>query len=149
MAFGLAVYASTGSLPYATQDSLLAVGQTLPDGVPTRRVTLKGFRFTYMSSSPFTKLLGANTVYFSRNHATPGCYRSRRNPGCRRSRRSALAGTFLSRARSPLEENSCVQKQFSLRFQRVGLCRLGRVIGDSNPLGFASRDRNGSAIGMC
>ena len=65
MAFGLAVYASTGSLPYTSQDSLLAVGQTLPDGVPTRRVTLKGFRFTYMSSSPFTKLLGANTFYFS------------------------------------------------------------------------------------
>ena len=33
----------------STQDSLLAVGQTLPDGIHTRRVTTKGFRF-YVSS---------------------------------------------------------------------------------------------------
>ena len=45
-AFGLAVYASSHSLPRATQDSLPAVGQTLPDGLSTRRVTIKGFRFT-------------------------------------------------------------------------------------------------------
>jgi hypothetical protein len=45
-AFGLAVYASSHSLPHATQDSLPAVGQTLPDGLSTRRVTIKGFRFT-------------------------------------------------------------------------------------------------------
>jgi|GEM_PF-2339641 len=45
-AFGLAFYASSHSLPRATQDSLPAVGQTLPDGLSTRRVTTEGFRFT-------------------------------------------------------------------------------------------------------
>jgi len=58
-AFGLAVYASSHSLPHATQDSLPAVGQTLPDGLSTRRVTIKGFRFTSCQSSSFAKLLGA------------------------------------------------------------------------------------------
>ena len=60
MALGLAVYASKRALPLSTQDSLLVVGQTLPDGVLTRRVTIKGFRFQFTSSSsPFAKLLGA------------------------------------------------------------------------------------------
>ncbi len=59
MAFGLAVYASSRSLPRATQDSLPAVGQTLPDGLPTRRVTTRGFKFTSCQSSPSAKLLGA------------------------------------------------------------------------------------------
>ena len=60
MALGLAVYASPQALPLSTQDSLLAVGQTLPDGIHTRRVTIKGFRFQFTSlSSPFAKLLGA------------------------------------------------------------------------------------------
>ena len=65
MALGLAVYASPPTLPLSTQDSLLAVGQTLPDGSCTRRVTIKGFRFQFTSlSSPFAKLLGA-TPFFS------------------------------------------------------------------------------------
>ena len=59
MAFGLAVYASSRSLPRATQDSLPAVGQTLPDGLPTRRVAIEGFQFTSCQSSPSAKLLGA------------------------------------------------------------------------------------------
>ena len=59
MAFGLAVYASSRSLPYATQDSLPAVGQSLPDGLFTRRVTIEGFKFTSCQSSSSAKLLGA------------------------------------------------------------------------------------------
>ena len=60
MALGLAVYASPPALPLSTQDSLLAVGQTLPDGIYTRRVTIKGFRFQFTSlPSSFAKLLGA------------------------------------------------------------------------------------------
>ncbi len=58
-ASGLAAYASSHSLPHATQDSLPAVGQTLPDGLSTRRVTIEGFRFTSCQSSSFAKLLGA------------------------------------------------------------------------------------------
>jgi hypothetical protein len=59
MASGLAVYASLCSLPHATQDSLPAVGQTLPDGLSTRRVTFGGFKFTSCQSSSSAKLLGA------------------------------------------------------------------------------------------
>ena len=60
MALGLAVYASPPALPLSTQDSLLDVGQTLPDGIYTRRVTIKGFRFQFTSlPSSFAKLLGA------------------------------------------------------------------------------------------
>ena len=45
--------------PRPTQDSLPAVGQTLLDGLSTRRVPLKGFRaFSYISY-PFPKLLAA------------------------------------------------------------------------------------------
>ncbi|HVX62422.1 MAG TPA: hypothetical protein VHC19_17520, partial [Pirellulales bacterium] len=40
--------------PNATQDSLPAAGQALPDGLFTRRVPLKGFRFT--SHPPFPSL---------------------------------------------------------------------------------------------
>ena len=57
MAFGLAVYASQCRLPDTTQDSLPAAGQALPDGLFTRRVPMKGFRFT--SHPPFPSLLGA------------------------------------------------------------------------------------------
>ena len=59
MASGLTVYASLCSLPHATQDSLPAVGQTLPDGLSTRRVTFGGFKFTSCQSSSSAKLLGA------------------------------------------------------------------------------------------
>ena len=63
MALGFAVYASPPVSPLSTQDSLLAVGQTLPDGIYTRRVTIKGFRFQFTSlSSPFAKLLGATPI---------------------------------------------------------------------------------------
>ena len=52
MAFGLAVYASQCGLPRPTQNSLPAAGQALPDGLSTRKVPLKGFRYaSYMSSS--------------------------------------------------------------------------------------------------
>jgi hypothetical protein len=69
MAFGLAAYASSRSLPPATQDSLPAVGQTLPDGLSTRRVTIKGFKFTSCQSSSFAKLLGAIiSVFFVCSH---------------------------------------------------------------------------------
>ena len=65
MALGLAVYASPPALPLSTQDSLLTVGQTLSDGLHTRRVTIKGFRFQFTSlSSPFAKLLGAIPFVF-------------------------------------------------------------------------------------
>ena len=59
MAFGLAVYASQCALPRPTQDSLPAAGQALPDGLSTRKVPMKGFRFASYISSPFPKLLGA------------------------------------------------------------------------------------------
>ena len=54
--------ASSRSLPYATQDSLPAVGQTLPDGLSTRRVTIEGFKFTSCQSSSSAKFLGAIPV---------------------------------------------------------------------------------------
>jgi hypothetical protein len=44
-----------------TQDSLPAVGQTLPDGLSTRRIPMKGFRFVSYISSSFPKLLVAIT----------------------------------------------------------------------------------------
>ena len=47
--------------PRPTQDSLPAVGQTLPDGLSTRRIPLKGFRFASYISSSFPKLLVAIT----------------------------------------------------------------------------------------
>lgn len=46
-------------VPGTTQDSLPAVGQTLPDGLPTRMGTIGSFRLTTCSSSPSAKLLGA------------------------------------------------------------------------------------------
>ena len=55
--------ASSRSLPYATQDSLPAVGQTLPDGLSTRRVTIEGFKFTSCQSSSSAKFLGAIPSY--------------------------------------------------------------------------------------
>jgi len=59
MAFGLAVYASQCRLPDPTQNSLPAVGQTLPDGLSTRRTAMKGFKSASYISSPFPKLLDA------------------------------------------------------------------------------------------
>jgi hypothetical protein len=44
--------------PRPTQDSLPAVGQTLLDGLFTRRVPTKGFRVLTTSHSPFPSLLG-------------------------------------------------------------------------------------------
>ena len=41
--------------PAATQDSLPAAGQALPDGLSTRRIPMKGFRVAYIPS-PFPKL---------------------------------------------------------------------------------------------
>ena len=60
MAFGLAVYASQGRLPDTTQDSLPVAGQALPDGIPTRRVPMKGFKFVVYISFPFPKLSWRN-----------------------------------------------------------------------------------------
>jgi hypothetical protein len=48
--------------PDATQDSLPAAGQALPDGLSTRRIPMKGFRFASYISSSFPKLLGASRV---------------------------------------------------------------------------------------
>src|SRR5262249_12736341 len=45
--------------PRPTQDSLPAVGQTLLDGLSTRRVPTKGFRVLTASHPPFPSLLGA------------------------------------------------------------------------------------------
>jgi len=47
-----------------TQDSLPAAGQTLPDGLSTRRIPMKGFRFASYISSPFPKLLAAMKPIF-------------------------------------------------------------------------------------
>ena len=42
--------------PATTQDSLPAAGQALPDGLSTRRIPMKGFRFASYISSSFPKL---------------------------------------------------------------------------------------------
>jgi hypothetical protein len=47
--------------PTTTQDSLPAAGQALPDGLSTRRIPTKGFRFASYISSSFPKLLVAIT----------------------------------------------------------------------------------------
>ena len=39
-----------------TQDSLLAAGQALPDGLSTRRIPMKGFKVVDYISFPFPKL---------------------------------------------------------------------------------------------
>jgi len=44
-----------------TQDSLPAAGKALPDGLSTRKVPMKGFRFASYISSSFPKLLAAIT----------------------------------------------------------------------------------------
>ena len=59
IAFGLAVYASPGSLPSTTQDSLPVAGQAL-DGVFTRKIPMTGFKVVNYVSSPYPKLLGVN-----------------------------------------------------------------------------------------
>ena len=43
----------------ATQDSLPVAGQALLDGIPTRKVPMKGFKVVIYISFPFPKLLGA------------------------------------------------------------------------------------------
>ena len=45
--------------PVATQNSLPAVGQTLPDGLSTRKVPTEGFRVLSSSHPPSPSLLGA------------------------------------------------------------------------------------------
>jgi len=62
MAFELAVYASQCGLPRPTQDSLPAAGQALPDGLSTRRIPMKGFRFASYISSSFPKLSCRNHI---------------------------------------------------------------------------------------
>ena len=52
----LAVYASPRGSPQRTQDSLLAAGQALPDGIRTRRVPTKRFRDVAYITSSFPKL---------------------------------------------------------------------------------------------
>ena len=49
------------SYPTTTQDSLPVAGQALPDGLSTRKVPMKGFRFASYISFPFPKLLAAIT----------------------------------------------------------------------------------------
>ncbi len=68
MAFGLAVYASQDGLPRPTQDSLPAVGQTLLDGLSTRRVPTKGFKVASLHLIPLSQAwLGAITSTAARN----------------------------------------------------------------------------------
>ena len=55
MAFRLAVYASPCALPRPTQDSLPAAGQALPDGLSTRRIPVKGFRFASLHLIPLSQ----------------------------------------------------------------------------------------------
>jgi hypothetical protein len=60
--------------PDTTQDSLPAVGQTLPDGLSTRRIPSKGFRVDIYISSSFAKLLGAIRhagAYWGRSKSPP------------------------------------------------------------------------------
>ena len=83
MALGLAVYASPPTLPLSTKDSLLDVGQALPDGIYTRRVTIKGFRFQFTSlPSSFPKLLGA--IPFSLSRLRAGLMRGSLSPAALR-----------------------------------------------------------------
>ena len=67
----LSTLRSTG-YPRPTQDSLPAVGQALPDGLSTRRIPMKGFRFASYISSSFPKLLVAIT---SAEASWPACSR--------------------------------------------------------------------------
>ena len=60
MAFGLAVYASWSELLSTTQNSLPVAGQALLDGISTRKVPMKGFRFVSYISFPFPKLAWRN-----------------------------------------------------------------------------------------
>ena len=65
--------------PDTTQDSLPAAGQALPDGLSTRKVPTKGFRFASYISSPFPKLLGAissDREQFARLRAAERCRHS-------------------------------------------------------------------------
>ena len=66
MAFGLAVYASQCGLPRPTQNSLPAAGQALPDGLSTRKVPMKGFRFASYISSSLPKFSWRNRSHRSR-----------------------------------------------------------------------------------
>src|SRR5262249_23651151 len=61
-----------GRAGYTTQDSLPAVGQTLLDGLSTRKVPTEGFSGLYISSS-FSKLCLAQT--HRPTHHVPLCQR--------------------------------------------------------------------------
>ena len=58
----LAVYASSGTLLHATQDSLPAVGHSTGTGLVTRRIPMKGFELLLTSLPPFSSLPGAMSV---------------------------------------------------------------------------------------
>ena len=58
-----------------TQDSLPVAGQALPDGLSTRKVPMKGFRFVSYISSSFPKLLAAITSTRGTCAAGPRCLR--------------------------------------------------------------------------
>ena len=62
-AFDLAVYASQRKLPTPTQDSLLAAGPALPDGIGYPQGSIE--RFLSSNSSSLPHLPGARTFYFS------------------------------------------------------------------------------------
>ena len=92
MAFGFAVYASQGRSPDTTQNSLPAAGQALLDGVLTRKVPLKGFRFVNYISFPFPKLCLAQLVHPPADSECMNCGRSRHQ--CSQSRRFAFRKPF-------------------------------------------------------
>ena len=53
--------------PAATQDSLPAAGQALPDGLFTRRIPMKGFRFASLHLIPLSQaLLGTMFTTYAR-----------------------------------------------------------------------------------
>ena len=81
--------------PTSTQDSLPAVGQTLPDGLSTRRVPTKGFRALPTSRSPFPSLLGAITS----------------TEACRTDARKREKSDSLGRTIPPGVSHSCVPNQ--------------------------------------
>ena len=94
MAFGLAVYASQGRLPDTTQDSLPVAGQALLDGIPTRKVPMKGFKFVVYISFPFPKLSWRNRCNLGEFFIPKGC--KRLAPG-----RAAHPGVLTRKQGSP------------------------------------------------
>jgi hypothetical protein len=110
MAFGLAAYASQCASPRPTQHSLPAAGQALLDGLSTRRIPTKGFRFASYISSPFPKLLGAIWTTEPASVVSEASRRSgrssltgragRRSPSGRRSRSPRPSRSLGRRSRS-------------------------------------------------